>query len=163
MPWPSLNPSRPTLKSHSGFSPPERQPMYRSSTPNDVESPPTSEGDELNVPSPTALNLPYHCDPLSLVCTPLRPPLIVPSFQLSPRSPDGSSGLGLRYSELPKPKVPNVASRLKVQSTPAGKPGGGAGFVSSSSARAGTAVSASRTAAATLFRTVVGGMTELLF
>src|SRR6187402_2554906 len=133
--------------------------MYRSSTPNEVESPPTSVGDELNVPSPTALNLPYHSDPLSVACTPLRPPLIVPSFQLSPRSPD-ASGRGLRYSELPKPKVPNVASRLKVQSTPAGKPGGGVGFASSSSASAGTAVSASRTAAATLLRAVVGGMTE---
>src|SRR6188768_35941 len=161
MPWPSLNCSRPTLKSHNGFSPLERQPMYRSSTPNEVESPPTSVGDELKVPSPTALNFPYH-SPLSVACTPPRPALIVPSFQLSPRSPDGS-GRGLRYSELPKPKVPKVASRLKVQSAPAGNPGGGAGFFSSSSANAGTVDSASRTAAATLLRAVEMDMAELLF
>ena len=31
---------------------------------------------------------------------------LVPSVQLSPRSPEGSSGRGLRYSELSKPNTP---------------------------------------------------------
>src|SRR3954467_5152291 len=86
---------------------------------------------------------------------------MVPSFQLSPRSPDGS-GRGLRYSEFPKPNAPKVASRLNVQSVPAGKPGGGAGFFSSSSASTGTVDRASRTAAATLLRAVVMNIAELL-
>ena len=128
--------------------------MYRSSTPNEVESPPTSVGAELNVRSADGAQLCRTiCDPLSLRdARRSSAGLDRPSFQLSPRSPDGSSGFGLRYSELPKPNAPNVASRLNVQSTPAGKPGGGAGFVSSSAASAGTADSASRTAAATLLR-----------
>src|SRR6188508_1974503 len=165
MPWPSLYCVRPTLKS-STFSPPpmlvpERQPMYASSTPNDAASLPTRSGAELNVPSPTALSLPYHSEPPEFLYTPPRPALTVPSVQLSPRSPDGSSGRGLRYSELSKPKTPYVASRLNVQSTPAGNPGGGVGLASSS-ATAGAAASASNTAADILLRVVMGNIAKLL-
>src|SRR5688500_13850859 len=105
--------------SHKLLSPPERQPRYRSSTPNEEASPRTSGGAAPNVRSPTPLIFPYHSPPLSLVRTPASPYLIVPTDQVSPRSPDGS-GRGFRYRDLPQPNAPKVAFRLNVQSTPAG-------------------------------------------
>src|SRR5688572_28580612 len=150
MPWPSWYWVRPTVKSRS-FSPspemllPERQPMYASSMSNEEASSPTRLGAAPKVRTPTALNFPKICEELEVVYAALSAGLIDASDQLSLRSPDGCSGFGSVYSESAKPKVPALASKLNVQSSPSGRPGsvgGASACAGGSSARTDIAASA---------------------